>query len=96
MCKIDEFKLCTCNWEIDESKPHWILERLCVNKNEIEQVTIGMYTYQYMMNIGFVIDKLNNENPFDFEYKPRQKDVLTLNFDDVAYIDLYKRKVERI
>ena len=89
MCKIGEFKLCTCSDKIDRSKPHWILERLCVNKNEIEQVTIGMYTYQYMMNIDFIVDKLNHGKPFDFEYNPRQKDVLTLNFDDVAFTLIY-------
>jgi len=85
MCEIGEFKLCTCSGEIDKSKPHWILERLSVNKNEIEQVIIGMYSYQYMMNIYFVIDKLNNGNPFVFEYKPKQKDILSLIFDDVAF-----------
>ena len=89
MCKIGEFKLCTCSGEIDESKPHWILERLCVNKNEIEQVIIGMYRHEYMINLGFVIDKLNTGNPFDFEYKPRQKDMLSLNFDDVAFTLIY-------
>ena len=51
MCKIGEFKLCTCSGEIDESKPHWILERLSVNKNEINQLIIGTYTYEYMMKI---------------------------------------------
>ena len=89
MCEIGEFKLCTCSGEIDESKPHWILERLSVNKNEIEQVTIGMYRHEYMINLGFVIDKLNTGNPFDFEYKPRQKDMLSLNFDDVAFTLIY-------
>ena len=85
MCKIGEFKLCTCSEEIDESKPHWVLERLSVSKNEIKQVTIGIYRHEYITNIGFVVDKLNTENPFDFEYNPRQKDMLSLNFDDVAF-----------
>ena len=35
MCEIGEFKLCTCSGQIDKSKPHWILEKLSVNKNEI-------------------------------------------------------------
>lgn len=89
MCEIGEFKLCTCSGEINKNKPHWILEKLSVNKNEINQVTIGIYSDEYEMNIDFVMDKLNNGNPFDFEYKPGQKDMLTLNFDDVAFTLIY-------
>ena len=91
MCKIGEFKLCTCSGQIDKSKPHWILEKLSVNKNEITYLIIGMFREEYIMNMGFVIDKLNDGNPFDFEYKPRQKDILTLNFDDVAFTLIYTK-----
>ena len=51
MCEIGEFKLCTCSGEIDESKPHWILERLSVNKNEIEiRTTIYLFkVYLYIL-----------------------------------------------
>ena len=89
MCKLGEFKLCTCSDKIDKSKPHWILEKLSVNKDEIDEVIIGMYPEEYVMNIDFVIDKLNHGNPFDFQYNPKQKDVLTLNFDEVAFTLIY-------
>ena len=59
MCKIGEFKLCTCSHKIDRTKPHWILERLRINMNEIDEVIIGMYTEKYMMNLDFIVDKLN-------------------------------------
>ena len=89
MCKIGEFKLCTCSDKIDKSKPHWILEKLSVNKDEIYDVIIGLYTEEYVMNIDFIINKLNHGNPFDFEYNPKQKDILTLNFDEVAFTLIY-------
>tara|TARA_Y100001935_G_C17091694_1_gene401488 strand:- start:134 stop:370 length:237 start_codon:yes stop_codon:yes gene_type:complete len=42
MCKIGEFKLCTCSDKIDKSKPHWILEKLSVNKDEIDEVAFTL------------------------------------------------------
>ena len=96
MCEIGEFKLCTCSGEIDESKPHWILEKLFINKNEVNQVTIGMCRHEYIFNVDFVLDKLNTSNPFDFEYKPSQKDILTINFENVGFTFIYTNKKWRI
>ena len=89
MCKIGEFKLCTCSVEIDKNKPHWVLEKLSINKNKINQLIIGTYTYEYMMNIDSIVEKLNNCNPFDFDYVPSQKDILTINFEDVGFTLIY-------
>ena len=35
-----------------------------------------------------IINKLNRQS-FYFEYNPKQKDILTLNFDDVAFTLIY-------
>ena len=69
MCSIiGEFKLCTCSKKIDKSKPYWVIERLLVDENEIYPVCIGMHAGEYLNNIDSILDKLNNGNPFDFEY----------------------------
>ena len=73
MCEIGEFKLCTCSGQIDKSKPHWILEKLSVNKDEITYLIIGMFREEYIMNLGFVIDKLNDGNPFDLNTNQGKK-----------------------
>ena len=37
---------------------------------------IGMFPDNYDFNIDFILNELNNKNPFDFEYYPKQKDYL--------------------
>lgn len=96
MCDIGEFKLCTCSGSIDENEPHWILEKLSINKNEINEVIIGLYRFEYLHNVDYVLEKLNTSNPFDFDYKPSQKDILTINFEDVGFTFIYTNKKWRI
>ena len=86
MCdNIGEFKLCTCSDKIDKKKPYWKLEKFNANKNEIEQVIIGRYTFYFFENIEFVLDQLNNNSHFDFDYTPKQKDMLTLHFKELSF-----------
>ena len=90
MCdNIGEFKLCTCSDKIDKKKPYWKLEKFNSNKNEIQQVIIGMYTPYFLENTEFVLEQLNNNSPFDFDYTPKQKDLLSLNFENVSFTLIY-------
>ncbi len=91
MCNtIGEFKLCTCSKKIDKSKPYWVIERLLIDENEIYSVCIGMPAGEYLKNIDSILDKLNNGNPFDFEYNPESNDILELNFEEVVFNLIYR------
>ena len=91
MCNIiGEFKLCTCSKKIDKSKPYWVIERLLVDENIIYPVCIGMHAGEYLKNIDSILDKLNNGNPFDFEYNPENNDILELNFEEVVFNLIYR------
>ena len=93
MCtKNDGFKLCTCSDDIDIDKPHWVLERLKINKKDVDLVIIGTFSMNYGSNIDYVLDQLNNHNPFDFDYTPRNRDLLTLEFEKVAFHLFYYNK----
>ena len=93
MCSTSEgFKLCTCSDEIDENKPHWILERLKTKKNGSKFMVIGTFDVNYLKNLEYVLEQLNNHNPFDFDYKPRNRDLLTLKFKDGEFNLFYYNK----
>ena len=44
----------------------------------MEIVHIGMFPPDYHWNMMDILDSLNGSNPFDFDYKPKQRDTLTL------------------
>ena len=91
MCNIiGEFKLCTCSKKIDKSKPYWVIERLIKDENKISEIYIGMHGGEYLKNIDSILDKLNNGNPFDFEYNPENNDILELNFEEVVFNLIYR------
>ena len=93
MCSTsDGFKLCTCSDEIDENKPHWVLERLKTNKNGSKFIVIGTFDVNYLENLEYVLEQLNNHNPFDFDYKPRNRDLLTLKFEEGEFNLFYYNK----
>ena len=93
MCNIiDGFKLCTCSDKVDKSKPHWILERLIKKEDTIQDVVmIGILSPNYANNIKTILNELNNGNPFDFEYNPKDNDMLELNFDEDTFSLIYKK-----
>ena len=93
MCSTsDGFKLCTCSGDIDENKPHWVLERLKINKNGRKFMVIGTFDVNYLENLEYVLEQLNNHNPFDFDYKPRNRDLLTLKFEEGEFNLFYYNK----
>jgi NDP-sugar pyrophosphorylase family protein len=93
MCSAsDGFKLCTCSGDIDEDKPHWVLERLKTKKNGSKFMVIGTFDVNYLENLEYVLEQLNNHNPFDFEYKPINRDLLTLKFEDGEFNLFYYNK----
>ena len=93
MCSTsDGFKLCTCSNEIDENKPHWVLERLKTKKNGIKFMVIGTFDVNYLENLEYVLEQLNNHNPFDFDYEPRNRDLLTLKFEEGEFNLFYYNK----
>ena len=93
MCSTsDGFKLCTCSDEIDENKPHWVLERLKINKKGSKFMVIGTFDVNYLENLEYVLEQLNNHNPFDFDYEPRNRDLLTLKFEEGEFNLFYYNK----
>jgi len=88
----DGFKLCSCSDDVDENKPHWVLERLKINKKDVRLMIIGMFPIDYDVNIDYVLDQLNNHNPFDFDYTPKNRDLLTLNFERNTFHLFYYNK----
>ena len=93
MCSTsDGFKLCTCSGDIDEDKPHWVLERLKTKKNGSKFMVIGSFDVNYLENLEYVLEQLNNHNPFDFDYEPRNRDLLTLKFEEGEFNLFYYNK----
>jgi len=93
MCSTsDGFKLCTCSGDIDEDKPHWVLERLKTKKNGSKFMVIGTFDVNYLENLEYVLEQLNNHNPFDFDYEPRNRDLLTLKFEEGEFNLFYYNK----
>ena len=90
MCSTgDGFKLCTCSDDIDKEKPHWVLERLKINKKDTYVISIGTFSPDYLESIKYILEQLNNHNPFDFDYKPGNRDLLTLNFGEGSFHLIY-------
>ena len=93
MCSTsDGFKLCTCSGDIDEDKPHWVLECLKTKKNGGKFMVIGTFDVNYLENLEYVLEQLNNHNPFDFDYEPRNRDLLTLKFEEGEFNLFYYNK----
>ena len=93
MCSTsDGFKLCTCSDDIDKEKPHWVLERLKTKKNDNKFMVIGTFDVNYLENLEYVLEQLNNHNPFDFDYEPRNRDLLTLKFEEGEFNLFYYNK----
>ena len=90
MCEFGtSFKLCSCSGQIDRTKPHWVLERVTINLKDVKRVIIGMFPPNYHFSIQFVLSQLNSNNPFDFDYQPKQKDTLSLYFESDVFNLIY-------
>jgi len=93
MCKAGtHIKLCTCaGKEIDEARS-WNIFRVDPNSDEILEGTIeppvftnlGMYMEQKLL------EDLNNEDVFDFNYEAKNGDELVIFLDDHSFAFEYK------
>lgn len=88
MCDVNgPFKLCTCSEKIDKKKPYWVLKQ---NKlNEEDTVVVGLFSQPnplftpiFKKNILYRLNSV--KSIFDFEYNPKEKDLLKLcgEFDE--------------
>ena len=88
MCDVNgKFKLCTCSEKIDKNKPYWVLKS---NRQEGEDIGVkGMFSEPNPIFTPIlrrnILKRLNSvKSIFDFEYIPREKDLLKLcgEFDE--------------
>ena len=82
MCDLNgKFILCSCSEDVDISEPHWKLYRNSMDNGVNRQIIIGM---MYPPNLIDIIERrkllrrLNTRNVFDFDYQPKENDVLEL------------------
>ena len=88
MCDVNgKFKLCTCSDKIDKKKPYWVLKS---NKQKGEEFgVLGMFSqpnpvFTHILRRN-ILKRLNSvKSIFDFEYTPKEKDLLKLcgEFDE--------------
>ena len=82
MCDLNgKFILCSCS-EVDLSEPHWKLSRNVSNDGEDIHIDIGMMRPLNLIDKierRKLLRRLNSRNVFDFEYHPKENDVLELN-----------------
>lgn len=94
MCDLNgPFKLCTCDSEIDRTKPHWVLHRFLENKTELH--VLGEFSNPNLYDryiIKKIKKRLNSCNVFDFEYTPNEGDYLELFYK--IYSDEYSDENE--
>jgi hypothetical protein len=83
MCKQNnEIKFCTCigeNIDIAKDKYIWTLNKFLGSKGIKGKILKPIEDFGNGITIEIVLDKINNENIFDFEYIPEEKDCLTIN-----------------
>ena len=95
MCDVNgQFKLCTCSDKIDKTKPYWVLKS---NRQEGEEFgVLGMFSQPNPVFTPIlrrnILRRLNSvKSIFDFEYTPKEKDLLKLcgEYDEYycEYID---------
>ena len=83
MCKLSgKLVLCTCNEQIDKTKPNWILNRRFGSKFRlvVGEFDIPYLVYEHLQKN--VEAQLNQANCFDFDYIPCEGDTLILDFND--------------
>lgn len=80
MCDINgPFKLCTCESDVDRTKPHWVLHRQ-LQSREMRQI-VGLFNLPdpyTMISERSLQRRLNSVNVFDFDYEPMEGDLLNL------------------
>ena len=82
MCDVNgPFKLCTCSKKIDKSKPYWVLK---YNKqDDLEHRVLGQFSQPNVLFTPLIrkniLRRLNTvKSIFDFDYTPKERDLLKL------------------
>ena len=80
MCDINgPFKLCSCESDVDRSKPHWVLHRFIQSKEEYQVVGLFSNLDPFdLVSLASLKSRLNTAKVFDFEYEPVDGDFLEL------------------
>ena len=82
MCDLNgKFTLCSCLGDIDLSKPHWKLYQNSIDDGVNHHIIIGMMTPPNLIDIierRKLLRRMNTRNVFDFDYQPKENDVLEL------------------
>ena len=97
MCDLNgPFKLCTCKSPINRRKPHWILHRTLIQKND-EYVIMGMLIIPNLFELYLAKNlkkRLNSTNVFDFDYKAQEGDCLELFSEEISEADFDPEDLE--
>mgnify|MGYP000125949992 CR=1 FL=1 len=94
MCKPDKnLKLCTCG---DPDKIKQLEDRIWwkLSCGDIPFISVGEVktTYhQEPLSEELILKQLNSANRFDFDYKPKEGDTLTINWEGKHFNFLYER-----
>ena len=98
MCSSDSLKFCTCNsGPVDKTKPYWVL--YSSNRgDEIKSVCVGRInitwfsdTISYEDFSKSLIDKLKSSSLFDFEYEPKEGDIISIHLTTEGKIKINLR-----
>ena len=91
-----QFKLCTCSEKIDKSKPYWVLKSN--RQDDLEHRILGQFSKPNVLFTPIVrrniLRKLNSiKSVFDFDYTPKERDLLKLCGEyDEYYCEFKKGK----
>jgi len=98
MCSGDSLKFCTCNsGPVDKTKPYWVLyssnrgdERMsvCVGTITIPWIS-DTFSYEDFSNS--LIDKLKSSSLFDFDYQPKEGDIISIHLTTAGKIKISLR-----
>lgn len=82
MCDVNgQFKLCTCSEKIDKKKPYWVLKS---NREDGEEhFVVGLFSQPNPLFTPIlrrnILKRLNTvESIFDFDYTPKERDLIKL------------------
>lgn len=82
MCDVNgQFKLCTCSEKVDKSKPYWVLKSN--RHDEVEYCVVGQFSQPNPLFTPIlrrnILRRLNTvKSIFDFDYTPKERDLLKL------------------
>ena len=98
MCSSDSLKFCTCSsGPVDKTKPYWVLyasnrgdDRLDVRVGTITIPWISD-TFSYEDFSNSLIDKLKSSSLFDFDYQPKEGDIISIHLTTAGKIKINLR-----